>query len=274
MLSVFTAPARYTQGKNATAMLGREMVTLGLVGPALVVAGTSASKLLAETWHTSLGAAGIGYAVHHFGGESSQAEVDRVVAAARKVGAQVVIGAGGGKVLDTARAAADALNLPVVNCPTVVSTDAPTSALSVLYTPEGVFQEYRFYRRNPDLVLVDTQVIARSPPRLFVAGMGDALSTYFEARTCAEGRRTDMPRRDLDPGCPGAGRAVLPDGRRRWPRGPECNRDASGDPGPGAGGGGQHPALRTWVRVVRVGRGPCGPQRPDRRRPDARLSAR
>ena len=37
--------------------------------------------------------------------------------------------------------------------------------LSVIYTEEGVFQEYRFYRKNPDLVLVDTQVIAQAPPR-------------------------------------------------------------------------------------------------------------
>ena len=76
---------------------------------------------------------------------------------ARQAQAQVIVGAGGGKVLDTARAAAAGLNLPVVNCPTVASSDAPCSALSVIYTEEGAFQEYGFYRKNPDLVLVDTQ---------------------------------------------------------------------------------------------------------------------
>jgi glycerol dehydrogenase len=80
----------------------------------------------------------------------------------------------------------------VVNCPTVASSDAPCSALSVVYTEEGVFQEYRIYRKNPDLVLVDTQVIAQSPPRLLVAGMGDALATWFEARTCVEGSVRNM----------------------------------------------------------------------------------
>jgi glycerol dehydrogenase len=64
--------------------------------------------------------------------------------------------------------------------------------LSVLYTEEGVFQEYRFYRKNPDLVLVDTQVIAQGPPRLLVAGMGDALATWFEAKTCVEGHVRNM----------------------------------------------------------------------------------
>ena len=50
----------------------------------------------------------------------------------------------------------------------------------------------RLYRKNPDLVLVDTQVIALSPPRLLVAGMGDALATWFEAVTCVQGRVENM----------------------------------------------------------------------------------
>lgn len=34
---------------------------------------------------------------------------------------------------------------------------------------------------NPTMVFVDTAVIAKSPVRLLVAGMGDALATFFEA---------------------------------------------------------------------------------------------
>ena len=192
MLSIFCSPTRYTQGKNATASLGREMAILGLEGPALIVAGRSARSLLSEAWRTSLGEAGITYHVHNFGGECSVSEIERVNAADRETRYRVIIGAGGGKVLDTARAAAADGKLPVVNCPTVASSDAPCSALSVVYTDEGSFQEYRIYRKNPDLVLVDTQVIAQSPPRLLVAGMGDALATWFEAKTCVEGNIKNM----------------------------------------------------------------------------------
>jgi len=132
------------------------------------------------------------HAVHPFTGECSLAEIERVKSAARQHKAQVIVGAGGGKVLDTARAVAADLDLPVVNCPTVASSDAPCSALSVIYTEQGVFQEYRFYRKNPDLVVVDTQVIAQGPPRLLVAGMGDVLATWFEAKTCVEGHVKNM----------------------------------------------------------------------------------
>jgi glycerol dehydrogenase len=192
MLSVFCSPSRYTQGKNATASLGQEMTGLGLRGPALVVAGRSAARLLSDTWGRTFGEAGMAHAVHAFGGECSLAEIERVKEAARQHRAQVVVGAGGGKVLDTARAAAADLDLPVVNCPTVASSDAPCSALSVIYTDSGVFREYRFYRKNPDLILVDTQVIAQGPPRLLAAGMGDALATWFEAKTCVAGHVRNM----------------------------------------------------------------------------------
>jgi glycerol dehydrogenase len=145
-----------------------------------------------DTWKRSLGDANISFEVHLFGGECSLAEIERVKRAATNAKAEAVVGAGGGKVLDTARAAAADLNLPVVNCPTVASSDAPCSALSVIYTNDGIFEQYRIYRKNPDLVLVDTQVIAQGPARLLVAGMGDALATMFEAQTCVEGHVQNM----------------------------------------------------------------------------------
>jgi glycerol dehydrogenase len=168
------------------------MAALGLEGPALIVAGKTVIDRLADTWKLSFSEAGMRYEVHRFGGECTLAEIERVKAAARRAEARTIIGAGGGKVLDTARAVAADLGIPVVNCPTVASSDAPCSALSVIYTEEGIFQEYRFYRKNPDLVLVDTQVIAQAPPRLLTAGMGDALATWFEARTCFAGAVRNM----------------------------------------------------------------------------------
>jgi glycerol dehydrogenase len=56
----------------------------------------------------------------------------------------------------------------------------------VIYTPEGAFSRYLFLPRNPELVLVDTRVIAMAPVRFLVAGMGDALATWFEADACRQ----------------------------------------------------------------------------------------
>ena len=192
MLKVFCAPARYTQGPHATEQLGAEIRKLGLDEPAIIVAGRSAIRLLSYTWERTFAEAGMRYQIFPFAGECTAAEIRRGNEAARTLHARVVIAAGGGKALDTARAIASDLSLPVVNCPTIASSDAPCSALSVVYTETGAVEEYRIYRRNPDLVLVDTSVIAQSPVRSLVAGMGDALATWFEAKVCVEGGVKNM----------------------------------------------------------------------------------
>jgi len=191
-LAIFCAPLRYAQGPGATARIGAEMQAVGLEGPALFVAGTNSIGLLAPTWAASLEGIGWTHRVRLFGGESTAREIESIAAEARSLGAGVIVGAGGGKVLDAARAAAAAMRLPFVSCPTVCSTDAPTGALSVIYTADGSFESYRIHARSPDLVLVDTDVIARSPPRYLAAGIGDAMSTFYEARAAAAARRPNM----------------------------------------------------------------------------------
>ena len=192
MLKVFCAPARYTQGPHATEQLGAEIRNLGLDEPAIIVAGRSAIRLLSFIWERTFAEAGMRYQIFPFSGECTAAEIGRGNEAARALHARVVIAAGGGKTLDTARAIASDLSLPIVNCPTIASSDAPCSALSVIYTETGAVEEYRIYRRNPDLVLVDTSVIAQGPARTLVAGMGDALATWFEAKVCVEGGVKNM----------------------------------------------------------------------------------
>src|SRR5512145_875516 len=104
MLSVFSAPSHYVQGKNATAQLGHEMKRLGLEGPGLIVAGKSAIRLLSEVWQKHLSEAGVRHAVYSFGGECSYPEIERIKAAARENKSRLIIGAGGGKILDAVRA--------------------------------------------------------------------------------------------------------------------------------------------------------------------------
>jgi len=192
MHQVFCSPARYVQGRDATLILGPEMVKLGIGGKTLLIASASAKKLLTRHWKETFAEAAIDYSVESFGGECSCKEIDRIVRVAVEAKSEVIVGAGGGKVLDTARAVACELNLPVVNCPTAASSDAPCSALSVVYTDEGAFEKYLFYKRNPDLVLVDTAVVAKAPPRLLSSGMGDALATWFEAKTVIDARKSNQ----------------------------------------------------------------------------------
>lgn len=189
MLTTFAAPARYVQGKDATAELGAVMRQVGLTGPALILASERLCRQMADAWKRTLGAAGIEFSVHRFGGECSQSEIDAGVAAATAAGVDTIIAAGGGKALDAGRAVGIAAGLRTVMCPTLASNDAPCSAVSVVYTESGEVQRVMHHPRNPDLVLVDTTIIANSPARYLAAGMGDALATWFEARTVVDAHK-------------------------------------------------------------------------------------
>lgn len=118
--------------------------------------------------------------------------INRMIEELHAAGCDVVAGIGGGKALDLAKAVAHFARLPVMVVPTSAATDAPCSAISVLYTADGVFDQYLTLHHSPDLVLVDTRVIANAPARLLAAGMGDAMATYYEADSCYRSdRRTN-----------------------------------------------------------------------------------
>lgn len=190
ILHTFISPRRYAQGAGALAEVGTLVQPLG--SHAFVLYSNAVADLWRQRLRPALAAACMSVSGAAFGGECTQAEIERVGMAARVVRADIIVGLGGGKVIDTAKAVADDLQAALVIIPTLASTDAPTSTVSVLYTAQGAFDRYRFNRRNPDLVLVDTQVIADAPLRPFVAGIGDALSTYFEARATAQSYSTTI----------------------------------------------------------------------------------
>ncbi|KUP97002.1 glycerol dehydrogenase [Thermobifida cellulosilytica] len=184
------APGRYVQGRGVLAELGRYVAPIGSMP--LILTDAVVKELTEATVTESFRRAGLPVRFEKFGGIPTAAEARRVADVAVERGCDVIVGLGGGTVIDTAKAAGDNAGIRWVSVPTVASTDAPTSALSVVYTEEGAFESYRFYARNPDLVLVDTQLVANAPVRFLVAGVGDALATWIEARAVQRASATTM----------------------------------------------------------------------------------
>lgn len=121
-----------------------------------------------------------------FQGECCDEAIAKISEEAKKNNAAVIVGVGGGKTLDTAKLSADAMDLPVIIAPSSASTDAPVSEIAVVYTADGEYIGSRKMKHSADLVLVDSEIIAKAPRRLFVAGMGDALATLLEAEACEQ----------------------------------------------------------------------------------------
>lgn len=182
MDKIIQSPSKYIQGAGVIARLGQYAKPLS--EKVLIIADGFVLGLIEHELVAGLKESKLAHTIAKFGGECCRTEIERLQKVVAQEHCTAVIGIGGGKTLDTAKAVAYYTDHPVIIAPTVASTDAPCSALSVIYTDDGAFDSYLMLRKNPDIVLVDTQIVAQAPKRLLAAGIGDALSTYFEARAC------------------------------------------------------------------------------------------
>ena len=183
MANTIISPNRYVQGRGELKNLPEHAKKLGK--KLFVIISASGLKRVRDLLEKSFENTGMELVFEEFQGECCETEIKRLGSRFQENKCDLVVGVGGGKIHDSAKAAAYYQGAPVVIIPPIASTDAPCSALSVIYSETGVFERYLFLNSNPDLVLVDTDIIAAAPSRLLVSGMGDALATYFEARAVA-----------------------------------------------------------------------------------------
>lgn len=182
MRKAFICPSKYVQGEDEILNLGYFVKTFGT--SALLIAHPDDVNRVKEKLDATVDKYGITFVESGFNGECSRQEVARLQEVAKENNCDCTIGLGGGKAIDTAKCVAEGDALIIV--PTIAATDAPTSHSAVLYTPEGAFDDYAYFKQSPSVILIDTTVIAHAPTRFLVSGMGDALSTYFEARATAQ----------------------------------------------------------------------------------------
>jgi len=179
-------PGKYIQGVGAIGELPGLIDLLGKQG--LILASPSVKDKVLPECRIDWGAHAID--IELFRSECCEDELARVSAIVTQKHVGVLVGMGGGKTIDTAKIVADRKDIPVIIIPTIASTDAPCSGCAVLYSKDGTFDSILYQKANPTVVLVDVGIIAAAPTRFLVAGMGDALSTWFEARSC---ERTQSP---------------------------------------------------------------------------------
>lgn len=122
-----------------------------------------------------------------YGGECSRENVEALVRCESVRRADMIFAVGGGKALDTCKYVGLETGKPVFTFPTIASTCAATTAVSIVYKPDGSFDKPCFLPKPPTHAFICTPVIAAAPTRYLWAGIGDTYAKYFEATMSARG---------------------------------------------------------------------------------------
>ncbi|PIG93185.1 iron-containing alcohol dehydrogenase family protein [Gloeocapsopsis sp. IPPAS B-1203] len=179
VLTLAVAPARVLRGVQILSQSGEEIAALGK--RPLLVGGDRTLAVTLPVLQPVLEQQQLQIETANYGSDSSEATLVSLKQAVAAHQADLIIGAGGGKALDTAKLLAHHCNLPVVTIPTSAATCAAWTALSNIYTDDGGFLYDVSLSRCPDLVLLDYDLIQTAPQRTLVAGIGDALAKWYEA---------------------------------------------------------------------------------------------
>ena len=176
-------------------------LALGLGRNALVLHGTRAAR--AHTLQAALGEAGIACGLCSIPGEPTVQMADEGASLARQSGCDLVIGIGGGSVLDGAKAvAALATNpgpaldymevigrglpvrvppLPCIAIPTTAGTGSEVTRNTVLLSPEHrVKVSIRHPLLLPRVAVIDPELTYSTPPDVTAAAGMDALTQLIE----------------------------------------------------------------------------------------------
>jgi glycerol dehydrogenase len=179
---VFQGIRSYIQGPGVVRALGAHLAALGVDRRVCIVIDRTILALL-DPVRKSLEGAGLRCLAFEFDGDL---QADTVARFAGKVRSEwdpgIVLGVGGGKAIDVSKIVAQELGARLAVFATSSSTDAAPSHAAVLLDQRHQI-DARTLDRNPDLVVVDSEIVASAPPRLFAAGIGDAISKKYEMET-------------------------------------------------------------------------------------------
>ncbi len=171
---------RYLQRKNILCECAAELLKYGK--RPLILAGKTAWEIAGKTVNQSLSEACVPYRLHIHRGSCNKEDAALAVALAKEEGCDLIVGVGGGVLMDFAKLVAVMADLPIVNIPTSSATCAAYTPLSVCYTPEGRTIGTTHHDREVDAVLVDPLLLLRQPPRLLLSGVFDAMAKFLEIK--------------------------------------------------------------------------------------------
>jgi len=168
------APKEIRVGPGVAGGLPKIVERLG--GRCLVVHDTGSERAAQAASEAMIGT-GLDVQVHAFFGECTPSAIARL---AGEAAGATVLAFGGGKALDTAKAAAEKQDVPCINVPTSAATCAAYTPLSILHEDDGAYVESRRLTQPVEALVLDLELLVGAPPRLLAAGMADAAARAFD----------------------------------------------------------------------------------------------
>lgn len=174
-------PAQILRGAGVINRLGGVCAALGK--RALVIGGHAGLAAVDTQIRHQLAASAVDLVgMEWFGGVCSEENIQRLAHQVEVTGADLVIGVGGGKALDTSKAVAVQTHVPVVTIPTIAATCAAVTPLTIRYHANGHFRDLFPLAQAPAAVIIDSEILATAPLRWLAAGLGDTLAKWYEFR--------------------------------------------------------------------------------------------
>ena len=165
-------PRDVIAGHDVLKQLPEVISDLHITGPLLVLAGAHTMETVGKTVAELLS----GFAVHTLiVGKITYEEIERVEDFAKERGIVLMLGVGGGRVIDTAKIASYNLDIPFISVPTAASHDGIASSRASVKTEEG---NVSLAAHPPVAIVADTGILANAPRRMMASGFADVVANY------------------------------------------------------------------------------------------------
>lgn len=165
---------------GALKCLGAEVAALGQLP--LVLCGEHAFQAVGALIQEQLQQNNLAFQIERYRDACSEESAQYFAHMIAESRFDLIIGVGGGRILDLAKIVADIANIAVVTIPTISATCAAYTPLSVVYTPDGRCKGTWYFKREVSLVVCDLDILCSQPPRYLAAGMVDAVAKHIEIK--------------------------------------------------------------------------------------------
>lgn len=170
---------KFFHGSGVIRALSDEIIRLG--GRALIIGGQTTLKLVMDSAGEELKERPLTYKEIVHTDYCTTAWAHDYADMALEQGFTVLIGVGGGKVIDEVKCASVFSGLPVITIPTSIATCAATSMVAIMYNEKGQRAPAVNLKKEVDVCIADTDFIGTAPANTLAAGILDSIAKWPES---------------------------------------------------------------------------------------------